>query len=72
MSVRWGGNADKKNGGGALAPPPGVREGRYGRLTVVESPEVEIVKVPDAVDVYPYAAQPAGGAGVEAMNGPAV
>jgi hypothetical protein len=49
-----------------------VREGRYGRLTVVESPEAEIVNVPAAVELYPYAVQPAGCAGVEAMKGPAV
>jgi hypothetical protein len=38
----------------------------------VASPLDEIVKVPAAVEVYPYAPQPAGGAGVEAMKGPAV
>jgi hypothetical protein len=38
-------------GGGALAHPPGVCEGRYGKLTVVESPDAEIVKVPDAVEL---------------------
>jgi hypothetical protein len=31
-----------------------------------------MVKVPAAAEVYPYAVQPAGGAGVEAMKGPAV
>jgi hypothetical protein len=49
-----------------------VHEGRYGRLTVVESPDAEIENAPAAVELYPYAVQPAGAAGVEAMNGPAV
>ena len=47
---------------------------RYGRETVVESPDDEILKVPDAVEAaYPYGElQPAGGGGTFAMNGPAV
>jgi hypothetical protein len=43
-----------------------------GRLTVVLSPLDDTEKVPAAVELYAYADQPAGGAGVEAMNGPAV
>ena len=43
---------------------------RYGRLTVVLSPLLVMVNVPDAVLEYPYAPQPAGPAGTEAMNGP--
>ena len=46
-----GPGAGGKNGGGTLVPPPGLREGRYGRLTVVESPEAEIVNVPVAVEL---------------------
>ena len=46
---------------------------RYGRLTVVPSPVAETLKVPAALlGVYEYACQPVGGAGIEAMNGPAV
>jgi hypothetical protein len=41
-------------------------------VTVVESPDVEIVNVPLAeLAVYAYAAQPDGGVGTDAMNGPA-
>ncbi len=46
---------------------------RYGSETVVLSPIAEITKVPDAVSLAnAYGVdQPAGGAGIFAMNGPA-
>src|SRR5882672_6433577 len=47
---------------------------RYGRETVVPSPVAEITNVPDEVlPAYAYGVvQPAGVAGIVAMNGPAV
>ena len=42
-----------KNGGEAFAPPPGVSEDGYGRVTVVASPADEMVKTPEAAEVYP-------------------
>ena len=47
---------------------------RYGRETVVASPDAEMLNVPDAVEAaYAYGElQPAGGGGTFAMNGPAV
>src|SRR5437868_5407434 len=45
---------------------------RYGSETVVPSPLLLTVNTPVAVsDAYVYAAQPDGGGGIEARNGPA-
>jgi hypothetical protein len=60
---------------GKGSPFPGVVELkiRYGRLTVVPSPDAEMLKVPAALlGEYWYCCQPVGGLGIEAMNGPAV
>ena len=38
-------------GGGLPPAPPGVCESRYGKLTVVESPDAEIVNVPAAAEL---------------------
>jgi hypothetical protein len=35
----------------SLPLTPGVRSGRYGRLTVVESPDAEMTNVPAAVEL---------------------
>jgi hypothetical protein len=54
-------------------PLPVERCVRYGRLTLVPSPVAEMLKVPAVLfGAYEYACQPVGGAGIDAMNGPAV
>ena len=66
----------KNNARGRFAPPRAWCgcEFRYGRLTVVPSPDAEMLKVPPAVLAeYAYGVvQPVGGVGIVAMNGPAV
>src|SRR5439155_25439287 len=66
-------------GSGSCGRPPGGggtpgegSDGRYGSETVAPSPLALIVNTPVAVsDAYTYAAQPDGGFGTEARNGPA-
>src|SRR3979411_3491925 len=70
--------------GGRPEPPPvcATRLGMcggwllYGRVMVVPSPVAVMENVPAVLDVYAYAPQagvpPGGGAGTEAMKGPAL
>ena len=64
---------EPKNRGRRMPPPTRTpAASRYGRVTVVPSPLLEIENTPVAVlAVSVYAAQPEGGAGTLAMNGPA-
>src|SRR5947209_16926071 len=69
-------SARTKRSGEAKAASPWFHEtdsdGRYGSETVVPSPSALMVHTSVAVfDAYVYAAQPDGGFGTEAMNGPA-
>ena len=65
----------KTTGGGEGRLPQDVEDGsdgRYGSETVVPSPLLVMVNTPVAVSAaYVYAAQPDGGGGTEAINGPA-
>src|SRR6266851_6047048 len=77
-------NARVVRRGGMLEPPEGhsfcpssARKTRgYGYVRVVPSPVPVTVNVPAVLDAYPYAPQagvpPGGGAGTEAMKGPAL
>ncbi len=71
LSIRYSATRWMPTGRGS-DPLPVARCVRYGRLTLVPSPVAEMLKVPAVLfGAYEYACQPVGGAGIDAMNGPA-
>src|SRR6266508_2313691 len=77
VNARMGGEgASRRAAGGAAWPLRRAQGGKgYGTVMVVPSPVAVMVNVPLAFVVYPYTPHagvpPGGGAGTEAMNGPA-